>query len=110
MTCDGPSFAATPTQGRPTMNSTCVSVRSTTPRPAAEITITPSGRRVLTATGRDGTDAFDRGAEAALAACAAYGIRIAILKDASPSCGSRSVYDGSFRGRRVAGQGIAASR
>ena len=82
----------------------------TTPRPAAEITTTSSGRRVLTATGRDVTDAFDRGAEAALAACAAHGIHIAILKDASPSCGSHSVYDGSFRGRRVAGEGVAASR
>ena len=55
------------------------------------VEFTPSGRRVLTATGRDVTVAFDRGADAALTACAAHGIRIAILKDGSPSCGSRSV-------------------
>ena len=73
----------------------------TTPRPAAEITVTPEGRRVLTAAGQDVTGAFERGAEAAANACAAHGIRIAILKDGSPSCGSRSIYDGSFSGRRV---------
>ena len=35
----------------------------TTTRPAAEITVTPEGRRVLTAAGQDVTDAFERGAD-----------------------------------------------
>ena len=82
----------------------------TTPRPAAEIMTTADGRRVLTAAGIDVTDAFERGADAAAAACQAAGIRIAVLKDGSPSCGSRSVYDGTFSGRRVAGQGVTAAR
>ena len=82
----------------------------TTPRPAAEITVTPEGRRVLTAAGHDVTGAFERGAEAAANACAAHGIRIAILKDGSPSCGSRSIYDGRFSGRRVERQGMTATR
>lgn len=82
----------------------------TTPRPAAEITTTASGRRVLTMAGQDVTRAFEYGAEVAAAACAAGAIRIAILKDGSPSCGSRSVFDGSFSGRRVAGLGITAVR
>ena len=82
----------------------------TTPRPAAEITMTPNGRRVLTAAGRDATDAFERGAAAAAGACAADHIRIAILKDGSPSCGSRFVYDGSFSGRRMEGRGLTAAR
>ena len=81
-----------------------------TPRPAAEITVTPRGLRVLTSAGRDVTDAFERGAEAAVHACAAHGIRVAILKDGSPSCGSRSIYDGTFRGRRVDGEGLTAAR
>jgi uncharacterized protein YbbK (DUF523 family) len=81
-----------------------------TPRPAAEITVTPDGRRVLNAAGQDVTGAFDRGAEAAADACAARGIRIAILKDGSPSCGSRSIYDGSFNSRRVDGEGVTAAR
>ena len=75
-----------------------------TPRPAAEITVTPEGRRVLTAAGTDVTRAFERGADAAAHACAAHGIRIAILKDGSPSCGSRSIHDGSFSGHRLNGQ------
>jgi uncharacterized protein YbbK (DUF523 family) len=82
----------------------------TTPRPAAEITRTADGRRVLTAAGADVTDAFERGAQAAVAASAAHGIRIAILKDGSPSCGSRSIHDGTFTGRRVEGQGMTAAR
>jgi len=81
-----------------------------TPRPAAEITVTPEGRRVLTAAGADVTRAFERGAEAAVHACAAHGIRVAILKDGSPSCGSRSIYDGTFSGRRTVGNGITAAR
>ena len=82
----------------------------TTPRPAAEITVTPEGRRVLTAARQDVTGAFERGAEAAAHACAAHGIRIAILKDGSPSCGSRSIYDGTFSGQSVDGQGLTATR
>ena len=82
----------------------------TTPRPAAEITVTPEGRRVLTAAGQDVTGALERGAEAAANACAAHGIRIAILKDGSPSCGSRSIYDGSFSGRRLDGEGLTTTR
>jgi uncharacterized protein YbbK (DUF523 family) len=82
----------------------------TTPRPAAEIIVTREGRRVLTAAGQDVTAAFERGADAAVNACAAHGIRIAILKDGSPSCGSRSIYDGSFGGRRVHGEGVTATR
>jgi uncharacterized protein YbbK (DUF523 family) len=81
-----------------------------TPRPAAEITVTPEGRLVLTAAGTDVTRAFERGADAAAHACAAHGIRIAILKDGSPSCGSRSIYDGTFSGRQVDGEGVTATR
>ena len=43
-------------------------------------------------------------------ACAANGIRVAILKDGSPSCGSRSIYDGTFSGRRISGHGLTAAR
>jgi uncharacterized protein YbbK (DUF523 family) len=81
-----------------------------TPRPAAEITTSPGGRRVLTQAGRDVTSAFEHGAAAAALACAADGIRVAILKDGSPSCGSRAIHDGSFSGRRVGGQGFTAAR
>jgi uncharacterized protein YbbK (DUF523 family) len=80
-----------------------------TPRPAAEITTTGEGCRVLTETGVDVTGAFRLGAEVA-AQCAAGTARLAILKDGSPSCGSRTIADGSFSGQRVPGQGLTAAR
>jgi uncharacterized protein YbbK (DUF523 family) len=81
-----------------------------TPRPAAEIVMAPGGRRVLTAGGLDVTDAFEAGARAALDACAEHGIRIAVLKDGSPSCGSQTIHDGTFGGRRIEGRGFTAGR
>ena len=36
------------------------------------------------------------------------GCQAALLTDGSPTCGSQFVYDGSFRGRRKAGAGVAA--
>lgn len=76
-----------------------------TPRPPAEI----CGNRVVNTAGVDVTDAYRRGAEHALALCRRHGIRKAILKQNSPSCGCRCVYDGTFSGRLVAGRGIAAA-
>ena len=76
-----------------------------TPRPRAEI----QGLRVMTDAGADVTAAFTRGAELARDAAREHGVRIAILKDGSPSCGSSCVYDGRFAGRRVGGVGITTA-
>lgn len=85
------------------------------PRPAAEI-LGPGGAsvldgagRVVTREGTEVTEAFLRGAELALQTARANGVRLAVLKDGSPSCGSGFVYDGSFRGRRTAGYGVTAA-
>ncbi|MDM5090717.1 DUF523 domain-containing protein [Aeromonas bestiarum] len=72
-----------------------------TPRPPAE----RQGERVLTASGLDVTTEFDRGAELALALCQAQGIRFALLKEGSPSCGSGRIYNGRFDGVSVTGEG-----
>jgi uncharacterized protein YbbK (DUF523 family) len=32
-----------------------------------------------------------------------------VLKDGSPSCGSSSIYDGTFSGTRAAGHGVTAA-
>ncbi|MEI6452625.1 MAG: DUF523 domain-containing protein, partial [Actinomycetes bacterium] len=37
-------------------------------------------------------------------------VRIAVLKDGSPSCGATYTYDGSFSGRRVLAPGVTAAR
>lgn len=34
---------------------------------------------------------------------------MAFLKKKSPACGSREVYDGSFTGHRIVGQGVTAA-
>ncbi|MDR6355247.1 uncharacterized protein YbbK (DUF523 family) [Pseudomonas psychrotolerans] len=86
-----------------------------TPRPPAEI---PGGQGgavldgqlpVLTDSGADVTAAFVAGAEAALELVARHGIRLAVLKARSPSCGNSENYDGSFSGTRVAGEGVTAA-
>ena len=50
-----------------------------------------------------------RGAEAALQLARLYGCRTAILKANSPSCGSGTIYDGTFRHRRISGDGLTAA-
>ena len=72
------------------------------PRPAAE----RRGFLVLTGAGADVTAAFTRGAELARDTARAHHIRIAVLKDGSPSCGSTYVYDGTFAGTRIDGNGV----
>ena len=52
--------------------------------------------RVSSCTGADCTAAFENGARQVLALCRQYGIKAAVLKEGSPSCGTREIYDGSF--------------
>ncbi|MFB4281341.1 DUF523 domain-containing protein [Nonomuraea sp. MTCD27] len=86
------------------------------PRPAAEIEGGAGGAAVLSGTARvlatDGSDVtaeFLAGARAALAVARSQGIRMAVLKEGSPSCGALSIYDGSFQGRRAPGQGVTTA-
>lgn len=86
------------------------------PRPAAEIedgaggeAVLSGAARVLTAEGADVTEAFLAGARAALAAARTHGVRVAILKEGSPSCGSLVIYDGAFGGGRVPGHGVTTA-
>jgi uncharacterized protein YbbK (DUF523 family) len=65
--------------------------------------------RVVTAGGADVTRAFLDGAQAALERARREGIRVAVLKEGSPSCGSGFVYDGSFSGRRRPQRGVTAA-
>jgi uncharacterized protein YbbK (DUF523 family) len=77
-----------------------------TPRPPAERMADGS---IRTAAGADVSAAFHAGAAAALAVAREHGVRIALLKERSPSCGSAWIYDGSFSGTLQAGQGITAA-
>jgi uncharacterized protein YbbK (DUF523 family) len=65
--------------------------------------------RVLESEGADVTDAFLQAAENALALARETGCAYALLIDGSPSCGSGFIYDGSFTGRRLTGEGVTAA-
>lgn len=53
---------------------------------------------------------FRKGAELAFQIAKNSKIDLAILKAKSPSCGTKEIYDGTFSGTRIKGQGIFASR
>lgn len=65
--------------------------------------------RVLDDQGTDVTDAVLAGARYTLAVAQAEGVDEALLKDGSPSCGSREIHDGSFTGTRRPGEGVTAA-
>ncbi|MDQ7048296.1 MAG: DUF523 domain-containing protein [Enterobacterales bacterium] len=57
---------------------------------------------------QDVTQAFVDGANKTLAICQLYQIKMAVMTDGSPSCASSQIYDGSFTGKKIAGQGVTA--
>jgi len=72
---------------------------------------TPSerrGARVVTRDGRDVTAEYEKGAALALRLARRYDCRRALFKANSPSCGSGTIYDGSFSGILIPGDGITA--
>lgn len=75
------------------------------PRPPSEI----SGDRVISKEGDDVTEQFMRGAVRALETARGFGVKRALLKSGSPSCGMDKVYDGTFSGRLVPGRGLTAA-
>lgn len=75
------------------------------PRPPCEIL----NGRVFTSEGEDVTAVFRRGATLTLDIALQHGLRAAIFKDRSPSCGVSTIYDGSFNNRLISGQGITTS-
>ena len=86
-----------------------------TPRAAAEI---PGGQggevldgiaAVMTTEGEDVSAQFLDGARQALELVRKHGIRVAVLKANSPSCGNLLTYDGTFSGVKVTGEGVTAA-
>lgn len=73
-----------------------------TPRSPSEIV----GDKVINKEGKDVTENYNKGAAEALRICRLLGIRKALLKEKSPSCGKGKVYDGTFSGAFKEGNGI----
>lgn len=76
----------------------------TTPRAPSE----RRGDKVVSKTGADVTAQFQRGAQTALYLAEIFGARLAIFKENSPSCGSGTIYDGTFTGTLTQGDGVTA--
>lgn len=67
------------------------------------------GGRIYDKSGADVTEAYARGAQAALRFAKLAGCRYAVLKERSPSCGAGRIYDGSFSGKLIQGDGLTAA-
>ncbi|NIP40025.1 MAG: DUF523 domain-containing protein [Candidatus Aenigmarchaeota archaeon] len=65
--------------------------------------------KVVTNSGKDVTENFIRGAEETLMVAKSLGIKEAILKSKSPSCGCGRIYDGTFSGKLKEGDGVTAT-
>ena len=76
-----------------------------TPRAAAEV----RGKTIVTQTGEDVTQAFLNGARITLELLRSLNISVALVKQRSPSCGFGKIYDGTFSGTLISGEGISSS-
>ena len=73
------------------------------PRPDAQI----KDGRVINREGTDVTAEYTKGANEAVRLAKEHGAAFAVMKEKSPSCGSNMIYDGSFTGKMIPGQGLA---
>lgn len=74
------------------------------PRPPVEC----RNGRFITAGGEDVTAAFYKGCRQVMMSIRNRRIDLAILQPRSPSCGVFEIYDGSFAGRLIPGEGLLA--
>lgn len=75
-----------------------------TPRPCSEI----CGAKVMNSEGKDVTENFNKGAEKTLEIAKENNVIFAILKQGSPSCGCKKIYDGTFSDNKISGMGVTA--
>ncbi|MCS7124160.1 MAG: DUF523 domain-containing protein [Candidatus Bathyarchaeota archaeon] len=76
-----------------------------TPREPAEVI----GKKVITKSGQDVTEKFTHGARETLKIAKILGVREAIFKQGSPSCGCGRIYDGTFSGKTIKGDGVTTA-
>ncbi len=75
------------------------------PRPSSEI----REGQVVNTEGRNVTKEFEAGALRAFEIVEKEMPDLIILQSRSPSCGIKQIYDGSFSGRKIEGQGLFAA-
>ena len=94
-------------QGR--LISICPEVAGGLPIPRMPAEINSRTNQVITKDGKNVTKEFGLGANKALAVCKQHNIHYALLKESSPSCGSSTIYDGSFMANKISGVGITTA-
>ena len=67
------------------------------------------GKRIMDNTGNDVTDVLNKAANDALIMLADKDIEYCVLQSRSPTCGCGHIYDGSFKGKLIAGDGVFAA-
>ncbi|GAK08340.1 DUF523 domain-containing protein [Geomicrobium sp. JCM 19038] len=86
-----------------------------TPREPAEIVggtgddVLEGCAQVIDRKGNDVSDQFIAGAYKTLRRIQELDASLVVLKEDSPSCGSRSIYSGSFNGEKIQGNGVTAA-
>lgn len=66
------------------------------------------GDKVISSEGKDVTENYRAGAEAALGIAKREKVDYCIFKAKSPSCGCGKIYDGTFSGKLVEGNGVTS--
>ena len=64
------------------------------------------GDKVISCAGKDVTKAYTKGAETALYFAKLNHVDFAVMKAKSPSCGKGLIYDGTFTGNKIPGNGV----
>ncbi|MGM7723635.1 DUF523 domain-containing protein [Metabacillus sp. Hm71] len=86
-----------------------------TPREPAEIVggdgedVIDGKARVIEKSGKDVTELYIKGAYATLEKAKTINAAIVVLKENSPSCGSSMIYNGEFKGKKIAGNGVTSA-
>jgi len=74
-----------------------------TPRPDSQ----RQGNRVVACNGKDVTGEYEKGAREAVRLAREQDVLFCVMKQHSPSCGSKEIYDGTFTDTLVKGEGRA---
>jgi uncharacterized protein YbbK (DUF523 family) len=115
MKCDHPKLEQWLQEGR--IIAVCPEVEGglTTPRPPAEIiggdgvNVLDGEAEVFDINAHDVTEPYKLGAHKALRGVEENGVKLAILKANSPSCGNKFIYDGTFSIALKPGKGVTAA-
>lgn len=86
-----------------------------TPREPAEIVggdgidVLDGKAKVVEKSGKDVTELYIKGAYATLEKAKKINATTVVLKENSPSCGSSMIYNGEFKGKKIAGNGVTSA-